>query len=666
MDIFTELGNPDHDAHIFTESNEVMGLLIDNYAELPARVGKFLDRVETEIARFVDDPSVELTELKSAIEAFKRDTEIGRIPEQIDPKRLKSQVTRIRSVGKELDPLLAKLAKLRNRLAFGGNLVRAIIRRPKVYVKDYRDTEAYERTNRNQRTANRALDWVEKILLDLYNLVDQDLNLITLVDTVYLRQHIYESGEVITEKSHRSSKGSSQPGGQIRPLADKDLDGLLPWLLKFNEFNGPFNPDGSDFDRNLLIDDPAGENYAYGYFIGDEIVGFVRSCRRGNGNHITLSFLFVRPDHQGQGIGEELFRFMVTKFDGYEQRLNVLVDNLRAIRLYRKYGFYAVDQQAMEHPYDRSSPDMICYKFLRPASITSDDYDPPLDYSRLPEHLRQDEVHLWRADTGLELIHREPSQAELDRIWHNWERMTDRQKTISDKASRRFFGRSNSRHLADLRAEASSSESYRESSEPGDDDTGKPDATADTDEPTTTANEEPEKSKTPEKESMPKQVDRAEAPKNGVKRKELYLAFIEYAKRINPKNTFGSVFDKDAFKVTYPFVPEEMRYFYRLANPLLCLLEDGFVLFSLADLRKVNTDNPKPDRWLIFAADRSTDPKTQDVYAFNREDKSIYHLDETAIANDETIGQPVGESKIGRIAESFDQYIEYLAGVRVL
>ena len=91
--------------------------------------------------------------------------------------------------------------------------------------------------------------------------------------------------------------------------------------------------------------------------------------------------------------------------------------------------------------------------------------------------------------------------------------------------------------------------------------------------------------------SEPKKTDAAEANKNGVRRKKLYIAFIEWCKEFNPKNVFGSIFDKDAFTVTYPFVPNEMRYFYRLANPVLCVLSGQLTFFQVSELKNINTKN---------------------------------------------------------------------------
>lgn len=59
-------------------------------------------------------------------------------------------------------------------------------------------------------------------------------------------------------------------------------------------------------------------------------------------------------------------------------------------------------------------------------------------------------AHLWRALTGIELIHREPSKEELIRIISNWNLMTDEQKRISDEKSIELFGVSNKEHSKKL------------------------------------------------------------------------------------------------------------------------------------------------------------------------------------------------------------------------
>ena len=145
-----------------------------------------------------------------------------------------------------------------------------------------------------------------------------------------------------------------------------------------------------------------------------------------------------------------------------------------------------------------------------------------------------------------------------------------------------------------------------------------------------------------QEESMPKQADKKESDKNGVNRKKLYIAFIEWSKTFSDKNAFGSMFDKDAFHVTYPFVPEAMRYFYRIANPLMCILSGNLTFFQLSELRKINAKNSQLSNMMIFAATEN------DMRVFNVKDGAVY------MATEEN-----GAIKLGvKLADSFDLYIQ--------
>ena len=67
-------------------------------------------------------------------------------------------------------------------------------------------------------------------------------------------------------------------------------------------------------------------------------------------------------------------------------------------------------------------------------------------YPDKAEILLKDSVHLWRAETGIELIHKEPTLEEQERIWKNWNEMTDEMKAQSDAKSKEFFGMDNTTH----------------------------------------------------------------------------------------------------------------------------------------------------------------------------------------------------------------------------
>lgn len=74
-------------------------------------------------------------------------------------------------------------------------------------------------------------------------------------------------------------------------------------------------------------------------------------------------------------------------------------------------------------------------------------YAKPWGLDKLPAHLRNDPVHKWRAESGIELIHREPDFWEQVRIYRNWQLMSVEDKTASNEKSQEFFGCSNEEHF---------------------------------------------------------------------------------------------------------------------------------------------------------------------------------------------------------------------------
>lgn len=458
---------------IFTESSESKGILFNSYKFLNDRIKQFLDVIEKGVNDIKKDPIHNNVNIRDDISKFKSDIDRKYTPSFFNIRNIDSMKKSINSFRNESLNILKRYASIRYKMAYGGNYVHGILQKGKVYSKDI-NPEHYSKINNNIRNVDRALDWVEKILLDLFNMIDQDLNLLTIINMTYKKRKIYES---VT----------------------------------------------GEYDTCIIL----------------------------NENNI---------------------------------------------------------------------------------------YDPPLSYDQLPDHLKNDPVHVWRAKTGIELIHKEPTIEELQRIWNNWNLMADEQKRISDEKSIELFGVDNKTHYEQLITEY---ESIKENKtvddnlgwignyimEEGEDPIEEPPS----------IDENPD-----EKQSMPKQTDAKESSKNGVRRKKLYIAFIEWAKEYNSRNTFGSIFDKDIFNETYSFVPNEMRYFYRLANPILCVLSANLTFFQVSELRKLNAKNDKMNELLIFAA------TPNDMRVFNAKDKKIYRgVDENgSLLLKETIG------------DTFDLYIQ--------
>lgn len=100
------------------------------------------------------------------------------------------------------------------------------------------------------------------------------------------------------------------------------------------------------------------------------------------------------------------------------------------------------------------------------------EYDPPYNAEQIKKNygielynkLKKDEIHNWRMNTGIELIHKEPSKKELERIWKNWQLMSDEMKKESDKKSIELFGVDNKTNYERLIKEYNIDEANRKCS----------------------------------------------------------------------------------------------------------------------------------------------------------------------------------------------------------
>ncbi|MCX6719057.1 MAG: hypothetical protein NTZ38_01630 [Candidatus Taylorbacteria bacterium] len=68
------------------------------------------------------------------------------------------------------------------------------------------------------------------------------------------------------------------------------------------------------------------------------------------------------------------------------------------------------------------------------------------NYPERAEALLSDPAHSWRAETGIELVHKEPTLEEQKRIWENWNEMDEEMKKRSDEKSIELFGMDNAAH----------------------------------------------------------------------------------------------------------------------------------------------------------------------------------------------------------------------------
>lgn len=913
------------DFTIFTESNEDMGLLYNSYKEIGKYVDGFLKVIEEKISQLLRDPDHTSADLREEINKFKSAVDKKPTPSAINMDKVGSIKASVKNYRSEMEKLLDRYAKARNKMSFGGNLMRSIIMKPKVYSKNI-DPESYDRNNKNIRNIDRALDWIEKVLIDLFNLIDQDLNILTIVGKVYGKKKIYEQTEIFQSGDFNKYKvgdddllaatigdfdeatiGAYKNGvieipvsntkykarveqlirryqapidsgdiilviqgredfinnmmkdcGCTRKQAEYDFDndkihgyimsnvplrvniterkyavggfnktyemlvlhecthsivnsipqahvltsnfqegiaiyesGMLKHMLEqfrkrptiggrkyyppllrstlqvrniieekgynylikiikgsirephYDEFihESGFKYNGSTIARlDLFTEDryfkvlksdldndykPKGHRSLYDFnkihitkeltkkfrdqgklikwmrdqdpkygddcFLwvddnGDYVGAVTYDQEYDKDHHKWISGIDIAYKYAGYGIGKQILEEAI--FAG-ANALDVQKDNMVALKMYERRGFRISEESKKkvdanesvtyqmflddnlryvnnDPPAGRASM-KVCYidPHTNTAHMYPAGYDRPLPYDLLPDHLKNDDIHVWRARTGIELIHKEPSMDELNRIWKNWKLMSDQMKRISDEKSMSVFGKTNKDHFNTI--SDSENDSFTEASvnDPppnmpaeGDENNGerKEQSEGDREIPQTSDvpvegaevhdREQETESKEPKEEvkeeSMPKKTDKVESSKNGVRRKKLYVAFIEWAKEYNSKNTFGSIFDKDIFHNVYPFVPDEMRYFYRLANPILCVLSGDLTFFQVSELKKLNAENKEIDKLLIFAA------TPNDLRVFNREDKRVYVATESN-------GKIELEESVG---DTFDLYIQ--------
>jgi len=132
-----------------------------------------------------------------------------------------------------------------------------------------------------------------------------------------------------------------------------------------------------------------------------------------------------------------------------------IISNLSNVRLRKLDDAIALQAERVKNAPDAESKQrwqsrLDVLKYLRKQWA----YDPPMSVDDIKAkgmaHLLDDPVHKWRAESGIEMVHKEPTLKELMRIWHNWQRMTPEQKAQSDEKSKELFGMSNAERFKEL------------------------------------------------------------------------------------------------------------------------------------------------------------------------------------------------------------------------
>ena len=76
--------------------------------------------------------------------------------------------------------------------------------------------------------------------------------------------------------------------------------------------------------------------------------------------------------------------------------------------------------------------------------------DPKKGYILNKDATPNQKAHFWRCKKGIEIIHKEPTIAELKRTWKNWNYMSDDMKKESDRMCKKLFGVTNKQNCNEL------------------------------------------------------------------------------------------------------------------------------------------------------------------------------------------------------------------------
>lgn len=177
---------------IFLESNEELGLLYNRYRKIPSIISNFLDDLDVVLKEAnnnsVDSAKEKIGTLKESIRKFKSDVEIKLMkPEPIAMSEINEMRFKIKSTKNETEKCLDRLSRMKKISKFGDNWIKGILIKPKVYQNTISDDKEIN-VNEVMREIARGMDWAEKTILDVFNLADQDLNLLSIVKKIYYKK----------------------------------------------------------------------------------------------------------------------------------------------------------------------------------------------------------------------------------------------------------------------------------------------------------------------------------------------------------------------------------------------------------------------------------------------------------------------------------------------
>lgn len=248
---------------IFVESNETLGLLYNRYKDIPDITGKFITTVMN-----ADDDDL----ISDKLDEYKRVTRgIMKTPEPVNPKELKSERKRVITVRKKTETLIERLVTLNNK------------------YKDGSTSDKYP-------SMKSSIEWVKKVVIDLLNLCDQDLNILSLVDHVYYRK-VYESdcSRMMTDYEYGDLMECAYDDTDVDDIFESVFDQLLEETAEgkadIRDVINPISDDKKNDEYFPIFPMSVSYNFGPAYTFMAPIINKVT-----NGDEYTHSFMSFDPD----------------------------------------------------------------------------------------------------------------------------------------------------------------------------------------------------------------------------------------------------------------------------------------------------------------------------------------------------------------------------------
>lgn len=177
---------------LYLESSNEIGINYANYVHLFTIIPEFLQVIENSIIEFNKNEEYVKVDLSDTIKKFKEDIELKNDPiEIIDSSKVREYKSTLKNAKNTANDYLLKIKKIKHMLAHGDNWITSCLFKPHAYA-DKVDADNYEIINHNINAFNYALDWSEKVIINLYNYIDQDINIVTIIKSIYFDKHMFE------------------------------------------------------------------------------------------------------------------------------------------------------------------------------------------------------------------------------------------------------------------------------------------------------------------------------------------------------------------------------------------------------------------------------------------------------------------------------------------